>query len=234
MKRYFIYKTTNTKTGQYYIGAHETNDINDQYLGSGKLLKEDIKKFGKGLFIKTIIEECSSREEMYKTETEIIQNHINNPLCYNLNEGGKGGWNYVNESGIMIGDNNPMKNPDTAKKCGKRTSKTKKMDSKYKKLAVEHLQLAIQKNIGTKKPKHSKFMKQWSTKNWQQNYSKMRDSLSSWFLIIDPNGNEEKTNRLQEFCKNAGLTYTSLWMTSKTGKPVSKGKSKGWMCRLIS
>jgi len=234
MKQYLIYKTINTKTGQFYIGAHETYDITDQYLGSGKLLKEDIKRFGKSIFNKVILKECSSRKEMYEYETKIIEEHINDPLCYNINDGGKGGWNYVNESGILFGKNNPMKNPDVAKRCGEKTAKTKKADPKYKKIAIKNLQAAIKKNTGTKKPKHSSFMQNWSTNNWKENHSKMRDSLSSWFLVIDPTGNQEKTNRLQDFCKERGLGYTSLWNTTRTGKVVSKGKSKGWSCRLLS
>lgn len=38
---YYIYRTTNLINGKTYIGQHNTKDImNDQYKGSGKLIKK--------------------------------------------------------------------------------------------------------------------------------------------------------------------------------------------------
>ncbi len=36
---YVIYKTTNLVNGKFYIGKHQTNDLNDGYIGSGKILR---------------------------------------------------------------------------------------------------------------------------------------------------------------------------------------------------
>lgn len=44
---YTVYKTTNIINGKYYIGVHKTTNPNDSYLGSGKAIKEAIKKYGK-------------------------------------------------------------------------------------------------------------------------------------------------------------------------------------------
>jgi hypothetical protein len=33
---YFVYKTTNLVNGKIYVGKHETDNLNDCYLGSGK------------------------------------------------------------------------------------------------------------------------------------------------------------------------------------------------------
>lgn len=41
---YIIYETTNNKNGKKYIGCHVTDNLNDEYLGSGKYLKIAIKK----------------------------------------------------------------------------------------------------------------------------------------------------------------------------------------------
>ena len=41
-KHYLVYKTTCLINGKIYIGQHQTYDINDNYLGSGIELNEDI------------------------------------------------------------------------------------------------------------------------------------------------------------------------------------------------
>ena len=46
MKQYYIYLTTNTINNMKYIGKHY-GELNDSYLGSGKILKRAIEKYGK-------------------------------------------------------------------------------------------------------------------------------------------------------------------------------------------
>jgi len=41
-----IYKTTNLINNKIYVGKHNTS-ANDGYLGSGKLIKQAVKKYGK-------------------------------------------------------------------------------------------------------------------------------------------------------------------------------------------
>lgn len=44
---YFIYCTTNMVNGKIYVGKHKTTRLNDGYIGSGKLLKHAINKYGR-------------------------------------------------------------------------------------------------------------------------------------------------------------------------------------------
>lgn len=39
MRYYTVYKITNAVNGKVYIGKHETDDLNDDYMGSGKLIR---------------------------------------------------------------------------------------------------------------------------------------------------------------------------------------------------
>ena len=88
--RYLIYRITNILNGRYYIGRHATKDINDNYMGSGKAIGNAIKKYGKEFFIKEIITEASSTEELWELEKQIVNdNVINDPLSYNMSYGGK-------------------------------------------------------------------------------------------------------------------------------------------------
>ena len=96
---YIIYKTINLINGKYYIGKHKTKNLNDGYLGSGKLLKRAIRKYGKRNFVKEILLECSSEEEMNQKEKELV---ILSGETYNLCEGGFGGFGYINRNNLSI------------------------------------------------------------------------------------------------------------------------------------
>ena len=95
MRYYTVYKTTNKLDGKFYIGKHETNDLEDGYLGSGKLLKRAIKKYGKENFEKIILHVFETEEEMNQKEKELV---VINEMSYNRCEGGKGGWGYINRT----------------------------------------------------------------------------------------------------------------------------------------
>ena len=72
---YIIYKTTNLINNKNYIGMHSTNNLDDNYLGSGKLLLQDIKKYGKHNFKREVLEILNSEEEMIKREIEIVNEY---------------------------------------------------------------------------------------------------------------------------------------------------------------
>jgi len=84
-----IYKTTNLINGKFYIGKDAKN--NKSYLGSGKLLKHAIQKYGKENFKKEILEYCIDFKHL--DEREIYWIHKYNAIedGYNLTEGGSGG-----------------------------------------------------------------------------------------------------------------------------------------------
>lgn len=102
MKHYLIYKTTNLIDNKIYIGCHITDDIDDDYLGSGKYFKYAINKYGIENFKKEILLECSSKEEMFKKESEIVnEEFVSRNDNYNLKLGGFGG--FTKESSIKGG-----------------------------------------------------------------------------------------------------------------------------------
>lgn len=85
----YIYKITNKINGKWYIGKHNGTDPN--YVGSGKLLKSAVEKYGRENFdliiLEEVIDDINSREKHWIRET----NAVNDPMSYNLASGGEGG-----------------------------------------------------------------------------------------------------------------------------------------------
>ena len=97
-----MYKTTNKVNGKFYIGMHSTDNLNDNYLGSGWVLKEAIKKYGKQNFIREILFIYDSRQQAMRKEAEIVNKvFIKDNNNYNLTVGGNG---VIDQSG----NKNPM------------------------------------------------------------------------------------------------------------------------------
>jgi hypothetical protein len=85
-------------TNKFYIGMHSTSNLEDSYLGSGKILKRSINKHGKENHMCEILEFLESRELLKERERIIVNEElINEKLCMNLMIGGHGGWNQFNE-----------------------------------------------------------------------------------------------------------------------------------------
>lgn len=92
MDYYIIYKTTNLLNGMMYIGKHKTNNIDDGYLGSGKWLKNSIRKHGVQNFRKEYLRFCESEEDMnYMERVFVDETWISRADTYNLKIGGEGG-----------------------------------------------------------------------------------------------------------------------------------------------
>ena len=93
-KYHFIYKTTDKRNGNYYIGMHSTDDLNDGYVGSGTRLKHLIYKHGKEIFSFEILEFLPNRKKLKKRESEIVNSDLLlEKKCMNLKPGGAGGFN---------------------------------------------------------------------------------------------------------------------------------------------
>ena len=86
---HYIYKITRDD-GRYYIGMHSTDDLEDGYFGSGKLITRSIKKHGLGRHSKEILEFLPSRDTLRDREKELITEEMrDDPLCMNIAPGGQ-------------------------------------------------------------------------------------------------------------------------------------------------
>ena len=91
---YYIYQITNLVNNKIYVGVHKTKTLDDGYMGSGKVIKAAIQKYGPENFKKDILEFFENAELMYAKEKELVtEEFVAREDVYNLNRGGFGGFN---------------------------------------------------------------------------------------------------------------------------------------------
>jgi hypothetical protein len=113
-----VYKTTNLVNGKIYVGSDKNN--NEKYLGSGKILKQSIKKYNRENFKKEVLQFCNSLEELKTSESYWIKKLKSNVrgIGYNISSNYFGGDVFTNHPNkesyreklkkINSGESNPM------------------------------------------------------------------------------------------------------------------------------
>ena len=83
---YYVYKITNTTTGEFYIGKRQCHCPvkQDPYMGSGAKIKNHISKFGENNLEKQVLALCHNKEELGLVEGAYINCNITNELCLNI------------------------------------------------------------------------------------------------------------------------------------------------------
>jgi hypothetical protein len=99
-KYHFVYLTTNLISGKQYVGDHSTNNLNDNYIGSGIYLLNALNEHKKENFKCEILEFFSSKEDAFNAQQKYIKKYNTLiPKGYNISE--RGGYgipnSYLNE-----------------------------------------------------------------------------------------------------------------------------------------
>jgi hypothetical protein len=88
---YTIYKITNKETNQIYIGQHSTDNLDDNYMGSGTRIQNALSKHGRDVFSKEILFVYDNFEDMDRKEAELVnEDFIKRSDTYNIVLGGTG------------------------------------------------------------------------------------------------------------------------------------------------
>ncbi len=121
---YTIYQTKNKINGKIYIGKHKTDNLQDDYLGSGVYLRKAIEKYGSENFERTILHVYNNEDEMNTKERELVnEEFINRADTYNLNVGGYGGFHFINENKLNNNHKDKVAYINQRRKNGQETHK---------------------------------------------------------------------------------------------------------------
>ena len=93
----YVYKIVDKITKRYYYGVHSTNNLFDNYMGSGVELNNQYKIRGKEDFFKFYLYSFNTREQAFQKEKEIVTYDIvNDGMSYNNRIGGSAYDKYNN------------------------------------------------------------------------------------------------------------------------------------------
>lgn len=90
---YIIYETVNLKNGKRYRGRHQTDNVDDGYLGSGTHLAQAIAKYGSENFIRCELFYAFDYDGLLWAEKELVDKcWVERCDTYNIVEGGGGSY----------------------------------------------------------------------------------------------------------------------------------------------
>lgn len=113
----FVYLTTCLINGKVYVGQHKFSDYTKHYFGSGTLIEQALKKYGKNNFRRNILKVCYTVNQLNGWEVYYT-------LKYNPNLDRKVGYNQIIGPVHRCGNRNPACYPEIRKKMVKANRRT--------------------------------------------------------------------------------------------------------------
>jgi group I intron endonuclease len=86
----YVYMITNKINGKKYIGSSRKNQIDENYYGSGKAIKDALKKYGRNNFTRDILWQGEGNARDVETKWLEHFNASSNPQFYNMTNDARG------------------------------------------------------------------------------------------------------------------------------------------------
>lgn len=149
-----VYISKNLITGTIYVGVHTTHYPNDDYLGSGTLLKRAVNFYGRENFGKYVFAVFDNEKDAYKLESKIVDDSFLKGNVYNLNVGGYGGFSFCNTDYInkkkSIGLKGKPKSAEHRKKISDSNKNKKRSAQTREKMAIIQNSTEYKENLRKK------------------------------------------------------------------------------------
>lgn len=138
---YYLYEIRNNLNNKIYVGVHKAKKMDDGYMGSGKIIRSAIQKYGIANFSKVVLETFENAEAMYAREKEIVTDEfLLREDVYNLRRGGDGGFDYINKNGIgVLLSEQRRRNPELIEKASALGNAEKRNKAKSDPVYAEYL-----------------------------------------------------------------------------------------------
>lgn len=217
---FLVYKITNKINGKIYIGAHRTNNLDDEYMGSGKYIQNAVKKYGKENFTKEILYQFDNEEDMFSKEAEIVdEEFIKRKDTYNLIPGGFGSDMKKPTQVFMEKMSDPHYYRDFCNKCQKNFENNPKIRENISKGLLEHYKT----HKGTFTGKHHTEETKQKLRDLHKLKGLQKGCKNSQYgkhWIINPETEEKKSihpEQLQEYLDKG-------WIMGRTLNPKSRNR----------
>lgn len=209
--QHYVYAVTNLLDGKVYVGKHSTDNLDDGYMGSGKLVSRAISKHGLENFRKDILGFFDTEVEALDVERQLVtEEFVSRDDTYNLIPGGHGSFSWINKHGKHIGRRKV--HSDSAKsKMGRSMRDKKHTDATKQKIREQNLRI-----------------------NNPERAKKISDALKGKQKTKEHCMNISKTLKAKKF-RHSEKTRQKM-SNNRTGKPcsekrrlaISKAMSESW------
>ena len=207
-----IYKTNNLINGRIYIGQHSLSNIN--YLGSGIILKQAIKKYGRDSFEKEIlVDGIRNKNLLNELEKHYIQLYASQikGVGYNISKGG---------IGVMWG----RSHTEEAKKKMSESTKGSKRSDKVKRQMSESRRGANNPMYGRNHTEEAKRKMGEANKGRtlsEENRRKLSEGCSRYHLLGIKVSQETK----DRISKNNARYFLGRKLSDEHRKKIGKGNT---------
>jgi hypothetical protein len=228
---HYIYKTINLQNGKYYIGKH-IGKVDDDYLGSGIVLKQAIEKYGKESFQKEVLVICLTEEELDYWEKKIINLRIQDPNCYNIAPGGEGGYTTkyfsdsekrrIRQKASAAIKKYRQENPEEVRRWQKAQRETLMKNIEQHKLTIR--QSLSRRSETEVQSQHEKITK-----------AKLANGHYSIFQLIDPSGKiVMESIGAEQIAKKHQTSANGIRLAAKHGNPIKRGNLQGYLVKKVT